>query len=190
MGPIWGRQDPSRPHVGPMNFVSGLLPLSEPMLTYHQRCSMAFNWEQFHKKCWWIQSAKCVWRLKSLPEASELNVRLVHGIRYLATPMVLLSYFLAIDHLPTSITTTLKSLILIWANILPKIRLSKCYFKLANEWLNISCSLTNGWYSLGIEKFNFNSMLFVKDYQTWLLTGWQHCCQPIRRHVRNSSQIT
>ena len=31
-------------------------PLPEPMLTYNQRCSVAFTWEQFHKKCLWTYS--------------------------------------------------------------------------------------------------------------------------------------
>ena len=39
--------------------------LSEPMLTYHQRCSMALTWEQFHKKFSWTQPATCVLRLPS-----------------------------------------------------------------------------------------------------------------------------
>ena len=30
------------------------------------------------------------------------------------------------------------------------------------------------------------SMLVNKDFQTWLLIGWQHSCQPIRTHVRKS----
>ena len=30
------------------------------MLTYHQMCSVAFTWEQFHKKCLWNWSSTCV----------------------------------------------------------------------------------------------------------------------------------
>ena len=30
----------------------GTKPLPEPVLTYYQRCSVAFTWEQFLKKCW------------------------------------------------------------------------------------------------------------------------------------------
>ena len=32
--------------------------------TYHQKCSMAFTWEQFHMKWSWIQSVICVCRLR------------------------------------------------------------------------------------------------------------------------------
>ena len=40
---------------------NGLLPdstkaLPEPMLTYHHSCSVAFIWEQLHKKCSWTWS--------------------------------------------------------------------------------------------------------------------------------------
>ena len=34
--------------------------------------------------------------------------------------------------------------------------------------------------------FQQNSMLVAKNFQTWLLIGWQHSCQPIRSHVRRS----
>ena len=34
----------------------GTKPLPEPMLSCHQRCSVAFTLEQFHKKCSWTQS--------------------------------------------------------------------------------------------------------------------------------------
>ena len=47
---------------------SGLLPEDtkpwlEPMLIYHQRCSLVFTWKQFHKRCSWTQSVMCVQRL-------------------------------------------------------------------------------------------------------------------------------
>ena len=29
----------------------GTKPLLKPMLTYHQKCSLAFTWGQFHRKC-------------------------------------------------------------------------------------------------------------------------------------------
>ena len=32
----------------------GTKPLLEPMLTYHETYSIAFTWEQFHKKFPWI----------------------------------------------------------------------------------------------------------------------------------------
>ena len=35
------------------------------------------------------------------------------------------------------------------------------------------------------EKSMLKSMLFDKDFLTWLLIGWQPSCQPIRTHVRN-----
>ena len=38
-------------------------PLPEPMLTYDQRCSMAFTWEKLHKKCSWTLSVTCIRRL-------------------------------------------------------------------------------------------------------------------------------
>ena len=38
-------------------------PLFEPMLIYHQRCSMVFIWEQFHRKCSWTSSITCFWWL-------------------------------------------------------------------------------------------------------------------------------
>ena len=31
----------------------GTKPLLELLLTYHQRCTVAFTWEQLHKKCSW-----------------------------------------------------------------------------------------------------------------------------------------
>ena len=33
--------------------------LLKPILTYHQLCSVAFTWEQFHKRCSW--TVTCVW---------------------------------------------------------------------------------------------------------------------------------
>ena len=40
--------------------LDGTKPLPETMLTYHQRCSMAFTSPQFPKKCYWTQSVTCV----------------------------------------------------------------------------------------------------------------------------------
>ena len=31
-----------------------------------------------------------------------------------------------------------------------------------------------------------DSMSVNQNFQTWLLFGWQHTCQPIRSHVRKS----
>ena len=47
--------------IGPGNGLlsDGTKPLPEPMLTYHQRCSVAFTWEQF-QKCSWTSSVTCV----------------------------------------------------------------------------------------------------------------------------------
>ena len=39
----------------------GTKPLPEPMLTYHQRGSVALSWEQFHRKCSRYQFVKLVW---------------------------------------------------------------------------------------------------------------------------------
>ena len=53
--------------------------LPEPMLTYHQRLSVVFIWEEFHKKWSWTYSIMCVQRLHfkkllpHLPGANELN---------------------------------------------------------------------------------------------------------------------
>ena len=41
----------------------GTKPLPELMLTYHERCSVTFNWEQFHKKKTGTQSETCVGKL-------------------------------------------------------------------------------------------------------------------------------
>ena len=41
MGPIWGRQDPSGPHVGPMNLVSGKL-----LIMYTNHCEF---YKLFHR---------------------------------------------------------------------------------------------------------------------------------------------
>ena len=41
----------------------GTNPLLEPMFTYHQRVSLAFTWDQFHKKCSQIPSVICIRRL-------------------------------------------------------------------------------------------------------------------------------
>ena len=38
-------------------------PLHEPLLTYHQKCSLAYSQEQFHKKISLMQSVTCVSRL-------------------------------------------------------------------------------------------------------------------------------
>ena len=53
------------------------MPLPELTLPYHQRCSVAFMWEQF-PKCSWTQSITCVWRLHlkllpHLPAAIQFN---------------------------------------------------------------------------------------------------------------------
>ena len=47
---------------------SGLLPgdtkpLAKPMLIFHQRCFVAFIWEQFHRKCWWTYSVTYIRKL-------------------------------------------------------------------------------------------------------------------------------
>ena len=39
----------------------GTKPLPEPMLTYHQRGSVAFSSEQFHRKCSRYQFVKQIW---------------------------------------------------------------------------------------------------------------------------------
>ena len=36
------------------------------------------------------------------------------------------------------------------------------------------------------EVLMLKSMLVNKDFQTWLLIGWQHICQPIRSQVKKS----
>ena len=41
----------------------GTKPLPEPMLSYHQRCSVAFTCEQFQKRCSWTWSVTSVCRL-------------------------------------------------------------------------------------------------------------------------------
>ena len=53
------------------------MPLPELTLPYHQRCSVAFMWEQF-PKCSWTQSITCVCRLHlkllpHLPAAIQFN---------------------------------------------------------------------------------------------------------------------
>ena len=40
--------------------------LLEAVLTCHQKCSVAFTWEQFGKKCSWTLSVTCVRRLQFL----------------------------------------------------------------------------------------------------------------------------
>ena len=44
----------------------GTKPLPQPMLTYHQRGSVAFSWEQFHRKCSRYQFVKWVWNYNFL----------------------------------------------------------------------------------------------------------------------------
>ena len=39
------------------------------MLTYHQGCSVASSWEQFHKRCSWTKCTTCVQRL--LPDGTK-----------------------------------------------------------------------------------------------------------------------
>ena len=39
MGPIWGRQDPGGPHVGPMNFVIWAVPFRHVSIGAHRTCS-------------------------------------------------------------------------------------------------------------------------------------------------------
>ena len=62
MGPIWGRQDPGRPHVGPMKFAiweviacsgngllsDGIKPLPESMLINIRRHIMCFDCQVYH----------------------------------------------------------------------------------------------------------------------------------------------
>ena len=43
MGPIWGRQDPGGPHVGPMNFAiwadaNFVVPISDVFLQVYSKC--------------------------------------------------------------------------------------------------------------------------------------------------------
>ena len=45
MGPIWGRQDPAGPHVGPMDFVIWFYILT---LGYHNVCN---DWVPLVRKC-------------------------------------------------------------------------------------------------------------------------------------------
>ena len=40
----------------------GTYRLPEPKMTYHQNCSVAFTWDQFHKKFSWTKSIKCIRR--------------------------------------------------------------------------------------------------------------------------------
>ena len=41
--------------IGPVNALlpDSTKPLPEPLLPYHQKCSVAYTWEQFHKKSSW-----------------------------------------------------------------------------------------------------------------------------------------
>ena len=74
--------------------VSGTKPLPEPMLTYHQTCSGAFNGEQLCKKCSRREFLACVRRLhyiffiinKNLPGAKLLIWH--HGIDKQLHPQV------------------------------------------------------------------------------------------------------
>ena len=50
----------------------GTKPLPEPMLIYHQRCSVAFSWMQFHRRCSWTCWKITLLKLwPHLPVASE-----------------------------------------------------------------------------------------------------------------------
>ena len=51
----------------------GTKPLSGPMLTYHQQCTMLFSWEQFHKKCLWTVSVITFLKLLPLPGENKFN---------------------------------------------------------------------------------------------------------------------
>ena len=68
-------------------------PLSEIMLSYPQRCSVPFTWEQFHNNSPLTWSVTCVWNcflqlLSHLPRGNELKAAVlylsVHLIVYLS----------------------------------------------------------------------------------------------------------
>ena len=57
IGPIWGRQDPGGPHVGPMNFaiweeITELLTVVIVVTSFTRGDNIIINWDYFIRNIW------------------------------------------------------------------------------------------------------------------------------------------
>ena len=86
MGPIWGRQDPDGPHVGPMNFAIWELIEAEKMAAISKTTvSNAFSWMKMHA---FRLKFHCLFPINNIPALVQIMAWRRPGDKPLSEPMM------------------------------------------------------------------------------------------------------